>query len=872
MPLECPKCKSPVAREGQRFCYRCGQELGAYYDSLKISVEELQPPPQPSDASAEPAAGAAPHLPSSTVVLDANAFDTKVDPPAQPEPRALLKILLPTGDVFDRELGTAETQIGKGPRNDIVIADPAVSSAHAIIRAQGGGYSISDIGSRNGTFVNGERVDAPRELKHGDVIGVGLSKLTFRLADYSETGAIPASQLAAAKPAGPPPLTQDSLAAVVVEAGLVKKSEVDRLRGDGSGRRLYSALVEERVAGEEDLRDLMSRTFRIPVIDLRAFHLDDAVAADFPPKLARQYHVFACAREGEALVLAVADPTDTAAVEAIKRELGCGLNVRLATASQIRAEIDRQYAPRLIGVLPSGEKLEYPIDKHEVEIGKAAHNHIVLTDPTVSNTHAIVLQREGGYSIVDLGSRNGTFVNGDRLGSEARTLRHGDKVQLGQTVLTFRNPGETAANVTAVLSSEAVEAIRKRAGVVPEPEKVEPALPAVEAAVPVAAAAGSESSPIEESAQAKSEAGDDEKGDKKKKKKKKKGKDERLKAAYISALSRVLAQVIAVVLGVMLAIYVGSSMRSGGEKPVVETTSKGKLKIKPLGAGSGVPFTGGSFEASAVAFVPGTNGVLLVDDNKGDQVFWMQLDDTGRQVGPIKPIALGTSVEDPEGITFDGTYFYVISSESKSGGGARNGLVRFVFDATTQTVQKVEALTNLREFLIANVPELKGEGEKKGGEGGLNIEGIAWDLKRARWLVGLRSPLTRDSQALVVAIRLKNPAGAFSADNLQVAESRAIALPLGGLGIRDIQFDPEVNLFLIIAGAPEHHEKTEFTLWEWDGSADQPPGEAALRRSADLDPRLKPEGVTHVEIGGKKFVFVVGDASGYFKLDYAEAP
>src|SRR6185295_3490760 len=101
--------------------------------------------------------------------------------------------------------------------------------------------------------------------------------------------------------------------------------------------------------------------------------------------------------------------------------------------------------------------------KNEVEIGKAAHNHITLTDPTVSNTHAIVISRDSDYTIVDLGSRNGTFVNDERLGSQAHILRHGDKIQLGQTVLTFRNPGETNASATAVLSGEALDEIRKRA-------------------------------------------------------------------------------------------------------------------------------------------------------------------------------------------------------------------------------------------------------------------------------------------------------------------------------------------------------------------------------------------------------------------------
>lgn len=868
MPFECPKCKSPVAREGQRFCYRCGHELNAYYDSLQIKVADLQPsdPSKPGDGGAdtnEPAPPPTPKIPSSTVVLDATAFDTQVAEPQKATPKAALKILLPTGDVFDRELSNSETQIGKGPRNDIVIADPAVSSAHATIRAGDAGYSISDMGSRNGTVVNGERVEGSRALKHGDVIGVGLSKLTFRLADYSETGAIPAAQIVAAKPAEPPPLTQDSLAAAVLEAGLAKKPDIDRLQAGISTRRLYAALVEERLADEEALRDLMSRTFQIPVIDLKTVNIDKTVTAEFPPKLANEHTVFACAKEGEAVVLAVADPTDTAAVELAKHELRKTVSVRLATASGIREQINKHYAPRLIGVLPSGEKLEYPIDKHEVEIGKATHNHIVLTDPTVSNTHAIVLTRKDGYAIVDLGSRNGTFVNSDRLGSDAHTLRHGDKVQLGQTILTFRNPGETAANVTTVLSSEAVEAVRKRGGIVSaEPEKIEATPPPPEVDSPVLA-----STPVASIDEPATPETVDAEGDKKKKKKKKKGKDERLKAAYISGLSRIVAQVMGVVLAVMLALYV-NSMRTGSEKTVIETNSKGKAKVKTAKPSAGIPFSGGSFEASAVAFVPGTNGVLFVDDNKQDQVFWMELDDSGHQVGSVKPVALGGVAEDPEGITYDGTFFYVLGSQSKPGGGDRNALVRFVFDPTTQTAQKTETITNLRDFLINNVPELKGEGDKKGTEGGLNIEGIAWDFNRGRWLLGLRSPLTTNGNALVVAIKLKNPTGPFTTDNLQLAEPHAIALPLGGLGIRDIQYDSELSRFLIIAGAPEHHEKVEFALWEWDGSVDQPPGDGALQRKSDLDAKMKPEGVTHVEIGGKKFVFIVGDASAYFKLDY----
>jgi pSer/pThr/pTyr-binding forkhead associated (FHA) protein len=877
MTLECPKCKSPVAREGQRFCYRCGHDLNAYYDSLKLQVtpsgisDPLWNAAPAAETVAEPRRDP-PKIPSSTVVLENNAFDTKVDNPPPSPPKASLKILLPTGDVFDRDLTTAETQIGKGPRNDIVIADPAVSTAHAMVRLEGSGYAISDIGSRNGTYVNGDRVADSRQLSHGDVIGIGLSKLTFRLSDHSETGAIEVADVVAARAAAPPPLTEDSLALALVSSGLVAKKDVDRLRTDAKGRRIYRALVEEKVASEDSLRDLMGKTFQMPVIDLSNVAIDEAVVVEFPGKLARENQLFPVSKEGKSIILAVADPTDVAAVERVKSELSSPVSVHLATATQIQQQVDRHYGPRLIGVLPSGEKLEYLIDKNEVELGKASHNHITLTDPTVSNTHAIVIARDAGYTIVDLGSRNGTFVNGERLGSQAHTLRHGDKVQLGQTVLTFRNPGETAANITAVLSGEALEEVRKRAGVSSGEggkrdtgERDKPASAIAEPSPPQAASVlGIQ--PVEGDATSAAEASEDEKA-KKKKKKKKKGGDERMRAAYISGLSRIVAQVLGVVLAVMLALYVNSSMRS--EKPAVETNSKGKAKVKVAVSGAGTPFQGGTFETSGAIFVPGGNGVLMVDDGRPGEVLWMQLDQNGRQVGAVKPIQLGASVEDPEGITSDGSYFYIVGSQSSQNDGERNALVRFTFDAASQSVPKAETLTNLRDFLVANVPELKSD--KKASEGGLNIEGIAWDFKRGRWLLGLRSPLTSDGSALVVAIKLRDPAGSFSADNLQLAEPKAIPLKLSGLGIRDIQYDPESNSFLIISGAPEHLEKTDFTLWEWTGAPDQSGTESSLRREQDLDPKLKPEGITHVEVGGRKFILIVCDASSYFKLDYAES-
>jgi len=66
-----------------------------------------------------------------------------------------------------------------------------------------------------------------------------------------------------------------------------------------------------------------------------------------------------------------------------------------------------------------------------------------------------------------------------------------------------------------------------------------------------------------------------------------------------------------------------------------------------------------------------------------------------------------------------------------------------------------------------------------------------------------------------------------------------------------------------IAGATESQEKTDFSLWEWNGDASQP----ALREVAKLDRKLKPEGVTRASVGDKDFTLIVSDTSRYLRLD-----
>jgi pSer/pThr/pTyr-binding forkhead associated (FHA) protein len=517
-------------------------------------------------------------------------------------------------------------------------------------------------------------------------------------------------------------------------------------------------------------------------------------------------------------------------------------------------------------VLPSGETLEYSIRKNEVEIGKATHNDIVLTDQTVSNTHAILITRDGAYSIVDLGSRNGTFVNGERLGTQARPLSHGDTIQLGQTVLTFRNPAETRANITASLSVESLEEIKARAqlansGKTPahagEPRPSSAETPATPAVVPVPLAAPNEAA-IEK-----------EKGEKKKKKDKDK-KDDRLRAAYVGAVSRVVAQVIAVMLSVGLALYIATKDRSPQQTGPADTNTTQRSSIKVAKAGPTMSFVGpqGDVESSGVYHLPNSDKVFFVLGGHPSELFWMPINEGGQVPGTeVQSLKVPMQIADPEGMTFDGSFFYVVGSQSHSDGGSSNALVRFYVDPAGPTVQgEGDTVTDLRGFLIENVPELKAAADKEGNAGGINIEGIAWEDTNNRLLLGLRSPLAFGN-ALVVPLRF-NPKQ-FSRESLQLG-GQPIPLSLGGGGIRDIQRGFDANTFYIISGPTLGQGPGSFALWEWKPSANTASGETTLRKMLDLDTELKPEGITPVRLGGREFLFIVGTGGRYMKIDLAD--
>jgi pSer/pThr/pTyr-binding forkhead associated (FHA) protein len=75
------------------------------------------------------------------------------------------------GKVFS--LDKAEISIGRDENRDIFILDSGVSRKHAHLTMQGNVYTLEDLGSTNGTYVNGQRLTAPKTLQPNDVILLG---------------------------------------------------------------------------------------------------------------------------------------------------------------------------------------------------------------------------------------------------------------------------------------------------------------------------------------------------------------------------------------------------------------------------------------------------------------------------------------------------------------------------------------------------------------------------------------------------------------------------------------------------------------------------------------------------------------------------
>lgn len=95
--------------------------------------------------------------------------------------------------------------------------------------------------------------------------------------------------------------------------------------------------------------------------------------------------------------------------------------------------------PNLYVQTPANKNFTFEINRVEISIGRELKNDIILDDPRVSRTHALVLKTDSETILRDLGSGNGTFVNGQRIQPNADfKLKEGDEIKMGSCTLTLQ--------------------------------------------------------------------------------------------------------------------------------------------------------------------------------------------------------------------------------------------------------------------------------------------------------------------------------------------------------------------------------------------------------------------------------------------------
>ncbi|NQT80869.1 MAG: FHA domain-containing protein [Candidatus Aminicenantes bacterium] len=91
--------------------------------------------------------------------------------------------------------------------------------------------------------------------------------------------------------------------------------------------------------------------------------------------------------------------------------------------------------PNIHIVSIDGRTYDFPLSKEEITIGRSEDNDVVLANNSVSRNHARIIKGESGYVITDLGSFNGTKINGKLV--QSSPLVHDDQIKIGPLELTF---------------------------------------------------------------------------------------------------------------------------------------------------------------------------------------------------------------------------------------------------------------------------------------------------------------------------------------------------------------------------------------------------------------------------------------------------
>lgn len=119
-------------------------------------------------------------------------------------------------------------------------------------------------------------------------------------------------------------------------------------------------------------------------------------------------------------------------------------------------------ALRLVALGAAAAPQIHQLRDHRVTVGAAADNDLLLNEPTVSRHHAALQRRAGRWYVVDLGSTNGTYLNGRRVvAASPAPLERGDELHFGNARFGLVAPGDDLEQVIAGRNQGPTRAARR---------------------------------------------------------------------------------------------------------------------------------------------------------------------------------------------------------------------------------------------------------------------------------------------------------------------------------------------------------------------------------------------------------------------------
>lgn len=281
------------------------------------------------------------------------------------------------------------------------------------------------------------------------------------------------------------------------------------------------------------------------------------------------------------------------------------------------------------------------------------------------------------------------------------------------------------------------------------------------------------------------------------------------------------------------------------------------------------------FNASGVVQV-GPGRFVFIDNHDPSALFELALDTEGTETErisrrPMVGLADGL-LRDPEGlarVSRNGEIFLIVASSlcvlDANGSGRQHvsdGLVRVRYKPHGDL--HAEAMPGFRDWLLRALPSIAAAGKREPDEGGLNVEGLAWEPDTRTLLFGLRSPAETGTVS-VMRVPVDAGVAVWTTDALEAPSILRVRLPRtkARQGIRDISYDEQTGSLLILVGRSTSATDEPFQLCSWNGVSD---GVQLL--DVTFRKSMKPEGVVAFAGGDERKLLIVDDRGGYAVVGY----